>query len=1094
MTTIADADIRQQVLDTDQSFIVQAPAGSGKTELLTQRLLKLLSVVNQPEEIIAITFTRKAAAEMRARVVEALHLALDENATVEEHKKSTLALARAVIERDKKQQWGLLNNSNRLRIITIDSLAAFICRHMPLLSSIDPNIQISDNAQPLYQTAIKQLCQQAENNSELQQAITQCLLQLDNVMPYFESLLQQLLAKRDQWLPHIMPHYMDREALKQQLEDSLQHITQQTLTRVSDGFSSEQQQQLLELHCFAMQQLDPECQFETDPESLEYWQAISDMLLTQKNQWRSQITKRNGFPADKKPQKQQWKDFVAACQGDDALLPALIECRLCPPDHYHPQQWRVLDSLLTLLPQLVAQLQLIFSQQRRLDFVEIGLAANRALGDSEQPTDLALYLDYKIQHLLIDEFQDTSTTHFRLIEKIISEWTPDDNRSLFLVGDPMQSIYRFRQAEVGLFLHTQQHGIAQIKPTVVSLVSNFRSNAHLVEWFNQTFTNVFPRHADIDTGAINYHPAQACRPAHEAHKTQAYLLDESDAETEAQCVVDIIQQHNNPDEDIAILVKSRTQLIEIIPALRQANLAFNAVDIEPLLIQPEIEDVLTLTRALLHPADRVAWLALLRSPCCGLLLADLLVICLAAHNKPLWPTLLQYTQLTNLSTDAQQRLACWVPQIQYLLEQQGRLAFAVWVRNAWQALTFNQLHAEPTQQQNIETYFQLLQKLCDNNATIDLQQIEAQLLQAYTKTPSEQHARIHIMTIHKSKGLEFDHVIIPNLERGPVRDRPALLLWLERNQGQVANELLLAPIKSPEQQADDIYQYCKRIEQQKLDYENARLLYVAVTRAKQSLHLISTDIEKPKNGSFLALLQHALEPIAQSYQATAESHNELEVDDEYIGFTRLQKLPEIAEVTLSRILPDTQVIPQLDIDTLQIEQQLAPLTGTIIHQQLFRIAKYQLKTIDEANVIMQCLQLGLDQQQTESVLPTIKEAIQRAQQDQRGQWILDPHQEDQYEYEIQHRDDEKLKTFIIDRTFIDNGTRWIIDYKSAKPTADQTNDAFICTQKQQYFEQLQTYATLMSEIDPTPIRLGLYFPLCGLWSEWAFQTEALTVE
>ncbi|MDF1796000.1 MAG: UvrD-helicase domain-containing protein [Coxiellaceae bacterium] len=1093
MTTIADADIRQRVLDTNESFIVQAPAGSGKTELLTQRLLKLLSVVNQPEEIIAITFTRKAAAEMRARVIEALHLALAENAEVDDHKKTTLELAQAVILRDKTQQWGLLNNSNRLRIITIDSLAAFICRHMPLLSSIDPNIQISENAQPLYQLAIKKLCQQAEQDDELQQAITTCLLQLDNVMPYFENLLQQLLAKRDQWLPHIMPHYMDREALKLQLEDSLAHITQQTLQCISEALNTEQQQQLLELHCFAMQHLDPNCDFNTDTDSLEYWQAIAEMLLTQKNQWRSQITKRNGFPADKKPQKQQWKELVAQCQADDTILAALIECRLCPPDHYHPQQWQVLNALLTILPQLVAQLQLIFTQQRQLDFVEIGLAANRALGDSEQPTDLALYLDYKIQHLLIDEFQDTSTTHFRLIEKIIREWNPEDPRSLFLVGDPMQSIYRFRQAEVGLFVHTQQHGIANIKPKVVSLVSNFRSNARLVEWFNQTFKTVFPRQADINTGAINYHSAQACRPAHDSHKTHAYLLDNADTETEAQCVVDIIQQLNNPDENIAILVKSRTQLIEIIPALRQANLAFNAVDIEPLLIQPEIEDALTLTRALLHPADRVAWLALLRSPCCGLLLADLLVICQAANNKPLWPTLLQYTTLTALSEDANQRLNCWVPQMHHAVEQVGRLPFAVLVRNTWQALTFNQLHTETMQQQNIDTYFLLLQTLCDTSATIDLQQIEAQLLQAYTKTPSDESTRIHIMTVHKSKGLEFDHVIIPNLERGPVRDRPALLLWLERNQGDIANELLLAPIKSPEQQADGIYQYCKRVEQQKLDYENARLLYVAVTRAKQSLHLISGDTDKPKNGSFLALLQHALPSIAKTYEPNKAIEAEPE-DEEYFSLTRLQQLPTTTETTISRILPDTQVIPQLDIKKLQAEQQLAAHTGTVIHQQLYRIAKYQLKTHDDNNILMQCLQLGLSHQQAENTVPIVKKAIEQAQQDHRGQWILSKHQDDHYEYALQHRNDNKICTFIIDRTFIDNGTRWIIDYKSTTPHPEQAANDFLCIQKTQYFEQLQQYATLMTEIQPMPTRLGLYFPLCGLWSEWAYQAEALTVE
>ena len=84
------------------------------------------------------------------------------------------------------------------------------------------------------------------------------------------------------------------------------------------------------------------------------------------------------------------------------------------------------------------------------------MAAENALGNNENPSDLALFMDYKIQHLLIDEFQDTSITQYRLIEKLIIGWQPNDGRTIFAVGDPMQSIYRFRQAEVGLFLRTQK--------------------------------------------------------------------------------------------------------------------------------------------------------------------------------------------------------------------------------------------------------------------------------------------------------------------------------------------------------------------------------------------------------------------------------------------------------------------------------------------------------------------------------------------------------------------------------------------------------------------------------------------------------------
>ncbi len=118
---------------------------------------------------------------------------------------------------------------------------------------------------------------------------------------------------------------------------------------------------------------------------------------------------------------------------------------------------------LQLLPLIAAQLQLTFQQKSAIDFIELGLAASHALGEEEQPTDLALSLDYRIRHLLVDEFRDTSVMQFKFLEKLIAGWQPGDGRSIFLVGDPMQSIYRFRNAEVGLFLRATHQGIGQIQ-------------------------------------------------------------------------------------------------------------------------------------------------------------------------------------------------------------------------------------------------------------------------------------------------------------------------------------------------------------------------------------------------------------------------------------------------------------------------------------------------------------------------------------------------------------------------------------------------------------------------------------------------------
>ena len=90
----------------------------------------------------------------------------------------------------------------------------------------------------------------------------------------------------------------------------------------------------------------------------------------------------------------------------------------------------------------------------RWDFTGLSLAALRALGPENSPTDLALYLDYRIGHILVDEYQDVSINQYELLEKLTAGWSMEDGHSLFLVGDPMQSIYRFREAEVGVFLAT----------------------------------------------------------------------------------------------------------------------------------------------------------------------------------------------------------------------------------------------------------------------------------------------------------------------------------------------------------------------------------------------------------------------------------------------------------------------------------------------------------------------------------------------------------------------------------------------------------------------------------------------------------------
>ncbi|HBY56013.1 MAG TPA: hypothetical protein DEG23_04275, partial [Coxiellaceae bacterium] len=149
---ISDLKQRKLALDPAKSFIVQAPAGSGKTSLLVQRYLKLLATANTPEEIIAITFTRKAAFEMRDRVINALKKAADGALTQDQYEATTQKLACAALSQDKIKSWNIIQNPARLHIQTIDSFCNYLVKQTPILtkSNIDAKIVQNKEAESCY--------------------------------------------------------------------------------------------------------------------------------------------------------------------------------------------------------------------------------------------------------------------------------------------------------------------------------------------------------------------------------------------------------------------------------------------------------------------------------------------------------------------------------------------------------------------------------------------------------------------------------------------------------------------------------------------------------------------------------------------------------------------------------------------------------------------------------------------------------------------------------------------------------------------------------------------------------------------------------
>ncbi len=857
----ADSEERRRALHPETSFIVQAPAGSGKTELLIQRFLALLARVTAPESIVAITFTVKAAAEMRARVLDALRKASRNIEPSSAQERFSLELAREALAQDARHGWNVLDNPDRLRIQTIDALSMGITRQMPWLSRFGAMPRVTEDARDMYREAAQRAVEMLAGGDENAAAVA-CLLQhLDNDVARAIQLLASMLETRDHWL-RVTGARADSLAVRKALEASLQRIVCQHLTRLRHSVPVDCEGELLELLRYAaanVRDTDPRigCCAELEslpdahPDCLEHWLGLSRMLLTGKGEWRKRVDRSVGFPPHDKRMKSRLETLLAnfaAAKPFEILLSQITDLPACA---YEEQEWEVLSSLFRLLPVTVAHLLAVFGESGKVDFVEIASASRRALGDATAPTDLALAMGARIEHLLVDEFQDTSVTQYDLLLALLAG--QEDRRTVFLVGDPMQSIYRFRQAEVALFLNVRESGIGALQPEPLGLAVNFRSARPIVEWVNEVFRGVFPGVPHAYSGAVPYTPSVAFREGNAGAAVAVHPFVGRDDQAEADLVIGIIQrtQREWPDNRTAILVRSRSHLMTIANSLRDRGVPYRAIEILALAEKPVIQDLLALTRALLHLADRIAWLSVLRAPWCGLTLEDLHRIAGADRERPVWSLLHDPARI--LPADSAARLGRVTPVIGRALAARGRVPVAQLVERTWIALD-GDAFVDDNDLGDARAFFDLLEDVGKNGDVDDLELLSGRAQELFANPDANADAAVELMTIHKSKGLEFDTVILPGLGKHPKVDDSALLLWSERPHAD-GTDLLMAPISARRGGKDRTYDFIRRENDEKARHESQRLLYVACTRAKSRLHLmghVDPATGEPAGDSLLA--------------------------------------------------------------------------------------------------------------------------------------------------------------------------------------------------------------------------------------------------
>ncbi|MGA1561898.1 MAG: UvrD-helicase domain-containing protein, partial [Gammaproteobacteria bacterium] len=951
----------------------------------------------------------------------------------------------------------------------------------------------------------------------------------------------EMLARRDHWLGRMLDSHalLSSAAGRIYLEQTLQRLIQDQITQVAELFAKDAsawcafiqktQQQRVERDGEAV---DPHgMRFwsvlpAADASAVEDWRALMQWLLTQEGGLRKRWTVAEGVlsPSDAKgsgsaEEKARRKAFKEALQAQVETLAGreslLQEIRSLPPARLSDAEWEQIQALLTLLNDAVLDLMDRFATRGEADFSELARRARQALGQEDAPTDLALNLDARIQHVLVDEFQDTSQGQFRFLQRLTEGWAQDPaGRSLFLVGDPMQSIYRFRDAEVGLFMEVQtQRALNGVPLQPLQLQANFRSCADVVNWNNDCFGQAFPQ-AEVFVGAVPYASSVPARTAsgfpadHAGVHLHAIPKDAQGKQAEAERVLQLVRDALQVSEtaSIAILVRGRSHLLDIVRVLRAAAIDYRAVELESLADRATVRDLEALTRALLHPAEQEAWLAVLRAPYCGLTLQDLHCVFAGLSADAHIPSVLQ-ERVQDLSVDGQARVGHLLACFARAQRLRGQAPLRDWIERTWLALGGAAVSQEPAELEDAQAFLALLESEARQGQVYDFAALRSRLKDLHAHSRGD--ARLQIMTMHKAKGLEFDVVILPALERKAPADSEPLLEWLEipRTDGEGMDPLLV-PKRAIGSDEDRLYQFTRRINQARARNEQLRLLYVACTRAREQLHLLAQiDADKaPPSSSLLARLWPVLGDAWQRLLPSSAAAEAVELPVALAAKADAPLLTRVATIATQKIaagLPvDWQGIARTQAPPIEFAwaSRAAAHIGTVTHallEQLSRQHGQDLAAVEFAHwqawVRRRLQQAGVPQAALEQAQGRVLRAAQRTLAEPRGQWIMSAHENDRWEWALSGWVADEAGTRLVqgtlDRSFIDQGVRWIVDYKTASHEgADREH--FLDEEQARYRDQLEAYARLVRAADAAagrflPIHLGLYFPLMQAWRSWA---------
>ncbi|MEW5948752.1 MAG: UvrD-helicase domain-containing protein [Thermodesulfobacteriota bacterium] len=1146
-----DIAARTRALSPDKSFHVESPAGAGKTSLLTARFIRLLSVVDHPHEILALTFTNKAANEMRERIGFLLRQAKKATPSSDPWIDSLLPYAREALKRHTRHI-NLLKSPDGLRIMTFHSFCLLLIRQSPWEAqvSFDAVVAGDEDQGDLLTGAVQNTQQQIFGlppDDPLRQALKQRLLHMNNNWPALEAELRQLIARRDLLADLIteVKAAPDKDRLARTLAGRLSAFISYRLAELRSSFAATElgsNWSFLQAHLHennppksphtplwkrgaggdlkgGMGGFIPASIPGSAWDDLPDWLVIANLCLTKDGKPRKQFRIADGFC--KNFGETHWAECIKNLPERVAShLRSLRELPLPDTPLTDPE---ALFDLILMVGKTIQAYNTLCRGRGVMDYVELELAALRALGGEDTPADLQLLLDRKIWHILVDEFQDTSRNQWHLLQRLCAGWQPGDGRTVFIVGDPKQSIYGFRKAEVSIFMEAREGipipGQGYLELTPVNLTTNFRSCAGLIDFTNEVFGRTVMARPDEEVDEVPYQaflpapgkegrgrivlatftkndgsPAMADRRPDEARCREAGWLAGEVKRISANC----------DDKTIGILLPARTYLAAYLKALTGEGLQVQVQEGILLKERPEVVDMHSLALALARPHDDLAWTSLLRSAWCWVGLDILYAV--SGQEGTAWKEKIGIFHTNPSAPETVKRL--W-ESIAPRMSEVGRRPLARVVGAIWEDIEGPAAVCARFGPAGVENCRRFLKILTDAEAGIPeetISRLNLLLETAYAPPdPLSVRSPVQIMTVHRAKGLEFDALFLPYLDWNPLggsgKDSPPYLL--EYLPGSAGEHLIALRPDRRLKKEDKTYNLLKEIRKKRQLAESKRLFYVAATRAKKELYLSGLVTERDGESS----------ATKNSFLSYLLAHTGLKARAEYLpnpvlsvtgmatpAISIKSELPEPIPFTPER-LPYQIISPSslahfpfsipggegkgegvsaAGIDGYSLAR------GTVIHRLFEHLGKGKTLPTERA-VAAAMLAEGIDEHTSQGSAKGILAEVEACLKEEFCAYILRPDHpfaagewmvEDQPVVDAPGRETGTVRSGIIDRVVFDGAYWWLVDYKTTPLPSGIGLEEFLKEQEMLYRRQLLTYREMLAQqkqIDPVKIRLLLYF-------------------